>query len=118
MIFFMTVEDTIGVKPVEPIKLVELSCSLSHGQAGSERGFADTKGTVVDRSSMSDRSVKDLKIVREAVQIFGFAERVPITASLLNDVKQAHSLKMQEERKEKKMKLLKLKLFLKEQGDT
>ena len=47
-------------------------------------------------------------------------QRVSITASLLNDLKQAHILKIQEEREEKRkglrkiIKLLKLKVLLKE----
>ena len=60
-----------------------------------------------------------MKTVREAVQQ-NFAERVLITARLSNDLKQAHILKMQEEKEEKRkglrkiIKLLKLKLLLKE----
>jgi hypothetical protein len=67
----------------------------SHGQAGSERGFADNKRIVMDRAALSDRSVKGLKT--EAVKNFG-------GASLLHDVKQAHILKMQEEKRRKEKK--------------
>ena len=55
---FKIVQDNIEEEPVELIKLEKLLCSLSHGQAGSERGFANTKRIVMDRSSLSDRSVK------------------------------------------------------------
>ena len=37
------ISPTERVEAVELMKLVKLSCSLSHGQAGSEKGFADTK---------------------------------------------------------------------------
>ena len=53
---------------------------------------------------MSNRSVKGLKTVKEALQNFGGEERIPITATLLNDVK-----KKEKKRLRKRMKLLKLK---------
>ena len=39
------------------------------------------------------------------MQNFGGAERVTITATLLNNVKQAHILKMREEREEKRKRI-------------
>ena len=57
-----------------------------------------------NRSSLSNRSVKGLKTVKEALQNFGGEERIPITATLLNDVK-----KKEKKRLRKRMKLLKLK---------
>ena len=39
-----------------------MSCSLSHGEAGPERGFADTKRIVMGRLSLSYRSVQTFKV--------------------------------------------------------
>ena len=58
---FKVVEDQIGSKPLELMKLVKICCRLSHGQAGSERGFADAKRVVADRFALNDASVKGLK---------------------------------------------------------
>ena len=58
----------------------------------------------MNRLSLRDGSVNGLKTVRETVQKFG-VQRVPINASLVNDVKQAHILKMQEEREEKRKRI-------------
>ena len=45
---------------------------------------------------MSNRSVKGLRAVKEPLQNLGGAERIPINASLLNDVKKAHILRREE----------------------
>ena len=99
---FKVVEDKLGEKPNELKKLIKLCCSMSHGQAGVERGFSETKRIVADRSSLSDIGVKGLKTVREAVRNCGGAENVPLNFTLLNNVKKARAVKDREEREAKR----------------
>ena len=89
---FNFVRESIGTESTELKKLVMISLSISHGQGGVERGFGDTKRIVSDRLSLNDVSVKGLKTVGETVNNFA-----PIASSLLNNMKHACSLKMQEE---------------------
>ena len=90
-------EDKIGEKPEELMKLIKICCSLSHGQAGVERGFSETKRIVADRPSLNDDGVKGLKTVREAVRNCGGAENVNVNFSMLNFVKKASAVKLSEE---------------------
>ena len=99
---FKTIESKTGEKPFELIKLIKILCSLSHGNGAIERGFTITKQLVQGRVSLNDTSVKGQKTVKEAIQAFGGAHNVPITANLLNSIKCAAMDKKKEDREAKR----------------
>ena len=77
---------------VELAKLVKASCVLPHGNADAERGFSVNARTVrKDNSSLSERSIRGLRMVKDELRSCGGVLNVKITPSLLNSVEKAHS---------------------------
>ena len=103
---FVSLEARISEAPLELIKLVKLTLSLPHGQAGVESGFSNSKSIVENRESLSMQSVKAQKMVQGLVRQAGGAHNVSITSAMLSKVKMAHHhyKKELEEKREKKRK--------------
>ena len=64
---FGILEEVNGEPPKEVMKLVKMSMTLSHGQGMVERGFNITKQILHNRNSMSVKSVKAQKTVRQEI---------------------------------------------------
>ena len=56
---FKILTDKLLEPPLELMKLVKMTLSLPHGQAGVESGFSNTKSIVEGRESLNHTSVKD-----------------------------------------------------------
>lgn len=66
--------------------------TLSHGNAAPERGFSVSNALVIkERGSLSERSIVAVRVVKEAIRMYGSCTNVPITKEMLHAVKQAHS---------------------------
>jgi len=66
--------------------------TLSHGNAAPERGFSVNNALVTkERGSLSERSIVAVRVVKEAIRMYGSCTNVPITKEMLHAVKQAHS---------------------------
>ena len=55
---FKILTDKLLEPPLELMKLVKMTLSLPHGQAGVESGFSNTKSIVEGRESLNHTSVK------------------------------------------------------------
>ena len=66
--------------------------TLSHSNASPEHGFSVNNALVTtDRGSLSERSIVTIRVVKEAVCVFGSCTKVPITKDLIHSVSHAHS---------------------------
>jgi len=78
--------------------------TLSHGFAAPERRFSVNNALLTkERGSLEERSIVAIRVLKEAIRIFGSCLKVPITKALLQSVKQAHSeyaLFLENERKQ------------------
>merc|ERR1719397_303076 len=81
---FKILTDELMEPPLELMKLVKMT--LSHGQAGVESGFSNTKSIVEGQESLNHTSVKAQKLVQCALRGKGGAQHVPITTSMMNAV--------------------------------
>ena len=79
-----------GERPSELMLLVKLSCTLAHNNAFLERGMGLTKRVVDGRSSLSDTSVKAVKVVKQMILQVGGVTKVPITTEMLMYVRLAN----------------------------
>jgi len=77
---------------------------LSHGNAAPERGFSVNNALLTkERGSLAERSIVALRVLKEAIRIFGSCSNIPITKQLLQAVNWAHSeyaLLLESERKQ------------------
>ena len=102
---FKILTDKLLEPPLELMKLVKMTLSLPHGQAGVESGFSNTKSIVEGRESLNHTSVKAQKLVQCALRGKGVAQHVLITTSIMNAVRGANAKYLQElEEKKKKRK--------------
>ena len=101
---FKILTDKLLEPPLELMKLVKMTLSLPHGQAGVESGFSNTKSIVEGRESLNHTSVKAQKLVQCALRGKGGAQHVPITTSTMNAVRGANAKYLQELEEEKKKK--------------
>ena len=103
---FQVLEEKMSEAPLELIRLVKLTLSLPHGQAGVESGFSNSKSIIENRESLSMENVKSQKMVQGLVRRAGGAHNVPITAAMLSKVRSSyqHYKKELEEEREKKRK--------------
>ena len=101
---FKILTDKLLEPPLELMKLVKMTLSLPHGQAGVESGFSNTKSIVEGRESLNHTSVKAQKLVQCALRGKGGAQHVPITTSMMNAVRGANAKYLQELEEEKKKK--------------
>ena len=101
---FKILTDKLLEPPLELMKLVKMTLSLPHGQAGVESGFSNTKSIVEGRESLNHTSVKAQKLVQCTLRGKGGAQYVPITTSMMNAVRGANAKYLQELEEEKKRK--------------
>ena len=99
---FKILTDKLLEPPLELMKLVKMTLSLPHGQAGVESGFSNTKSIVEGRESLNHTSVKAQKLVQCALRGKGGAQHVPITTSMMNAVRGANAKYLQELEEEKR----------------
>ena len=64
---FKILTDKLLEPPPKVMKLVKMTLSLPHGQAGVESGFSNTKSIVEGRESLNHTSVKAQKLVQCAL---------------------------------------------------
>jgi len=85
----------IGYKAVTKMETIFL-CGV--------RGFSVNNTLLTkERGSLAERSIVAIRVLKEAIRIFGSCTKVPITKALLQSVKQAHSeyaLFLENERKQ------------------
>jgi hypothetical protein len=73
-------------------RLIMSILSLSHGQAFVERGFSSSKWILGgNRVSLSMESFKAQKTMKETCEKYNGAEKVPISANLLEEIKLANT---------------------------
>jgi len=85
--------DTGGEKKYKNLSYVaKAALTLSHSIASPEWGFSVNSALVTkERGSLSKRSVVALRVVKEAIHLFGFCTKVPIMKDLIHAVKDVHS---------------------------
>ena len=85
--------DTVGEKEYQHLSFVaKAALTLSHSSASPERGFSVISALVTkERGSLSERSIVALRVVKEAIHLFGSCTKVPIMKDLIHAVKHAHS---------------------------
>lgn len=85
--------DATGERKYKNLSFVaKAALSLSHSNASPERGFSVNNALLTkEKGSLSERTIIGLRIVKEAIRLYGSVSDVPITKELLHAVKQAHS---------------------------
>jgi len=85
--------DTVGEKKYQHASFVAKAApTLSHSNTSPERGFSVNNALVTtDRGTLSERSTVIIRVVKEAVCVFGSCTKVPITKDLIHSVRYAHS---------------------------
>lgn len=88
------------------LSLIKTALVLPHGNADPERGFSINNCML--KGGFNEDTIKSLRFVKDAVKNYGGVSKVPITTSLLNDVKNSHKAYQQymEKQKEKEEKLM------------
>ena len=88
-----TIVDTAGEKKYEHLSYIaKAALTLSHGNAAPERGFSVNNALVTqEKGSLAERSIVALRVVKEAIRLFGSSTNVPMTKELLQSVKRAHA---------------------------
>ena len=88
-----TMVDTAGEKKYERLGYIaKAALTLSHGNAAPERGFSVNNAVVTqEKGSLAERSIVALRVVKEAIRLFGSSTNVPMTKELLQSVKRAHA---------------------------
>ena len=88
-----TMVDTAGEKKYEHLgSIAKAALTLSHGNAAPERGFSVNNALVTqEKGSLAERSIVALRVVKEAIRLFGSSTNVPMTRELLQSVKHAHA---------------------------
>lgn len=88
-----TMVDAAGDKKYKHLGYVaKAALTLSHGNATPERGFSVNNALVTqEKGSLAERSIIALRVVKEAIQLFGSCTNVPMTRDLLQSVKRAYA---------------------------
>jgi ribosomal protein L28 len=85
--------DGVGVAKYKSICfLAKSALTLSHSNAATERGFSVNNALVTkERGSLSEKTIKSIRIVKEAIRIHGSSVHIAINKDMLLAVKHAHS---------------------------
>jgi len=85
--------DTVGEKKYQHLSFVtKAALTLSHISASPKWGFSVNNALVTkERGSLSERSIVALRVVKEAIRLFGSCTKVPIMKDLIHAVKHVHS---------------------------
>jgi len=83
--YLFTMVDTDGQKKYEHLSFVgKAALTLSHGNAAPERGFSVNNALLTkERGSLAERNIVAIRVLKEAIRIFGSRTKVPITEELL-----------------------------------
>lgn len=87
--FWMKVMERLGNEYKETLSLLKMILIISHGNAEVERGFSINKEVLIE--NMREESLIGYRIVYDAINAYGGIEKVPLTKSLLFDVKKAYN---------------------------
>lgn len=71
--------------------MVKAVLSISHGNAVPERGFSINKNLLENRSSLKEDTIVALRLVKDAVILYGGVSNFPIDKGLLNSVKNSRA---------------------------
>lgn len=87
------VTDVTGCKMFPHLsRLAKASLTISHGNAVAERGFSvNTAVLTKDRMSLNEATIQALRVVKEVIRLHGSPTTVPVTRSMINAVRHAHS---------------------------
>ena len=73
-------------------RLAKASLTILHGNAVAERGFSvNTAVLTKDRMSLNEATIQALRVVKEVIRLCGSPTTVPVTRSMINSVRHAHS---------------------------
>lgn len=93
--YWSAVENTKDVNGLFTFKnlsrLVKTCLCLSHGNATPERGFSINKGVLNNRFALDEDTIIALRIVKQAILLFGGVLKIPITRKLLTYAKNSHA---------------------------
>jgi len=85
--------DPVGEKKYQHLRFVaKAALTLSHSNASPKRGFSVNNALVMkERGSLSEPSIVALRVVKEALRLFGSCTKISIMKDLIHAVKHAHS---------------------------
>lgn len=66
------------------VDLVKVCLSISHGNAGPERGFSENKHILNGRESLAEETIVAIRMVKESIRLHGGVLNFPITRRLIN----------------------------------
>lgn len=101
--------DVAGDKKYENlVNVVKSALSLSHGNAAPERGFSVNNSLLSkERLALGEQTICAVRVVKEAVRLFGAVTNIPITKELIASSRRAYAeyaLVLEKEKIEKKAK--------------
>ena len=72
--------------------LAKACLTISYGNAVAERGFSVNAALLTKvRLSLEETTIWAVGVVKEAIRLYGTPTAVPVTQSMINAVRQAHS---------------------------
>lgn len=88
------IKDTTGMCKFKSLYVLVKAClTLSHGNAGPERGFSVNNSIVTkDRASLSEKCIAALRICKDAIRSYkNSVLDIPITKEMLSAIKKSHA---------------------------
>ena len=91
--FVSKVMDVTGSVMFPHLSFLAKAClTVSHGNAVAERGFSvNTALLAKDRLSLEETTIQAIRVVKEAIRLYGTPTAVPVTRAMISAVRQAHS---------------------------
>ena len=85
--------DVTGGEMFPSLSFVAKTClTISHGNAIAERGFSvNTALMTKGRLSLEETTIWAVRVMKEAIRLYGTPTAVPVTRSMISAVRQAHS---------------------------
>lgn len=71
--------------------LVKACLCISHGNASPERGFSHNKNILDDRFSLQEKTIEALRLVKDAILLYGGVTKFPVSRELLNSARSARA---------------------------
>lgn len=88
------IKDTTGMQKFKSLFILVKAClTLSHGNAGPERGFSANNLIVTkDRASLSEKCIESLRVCKDAIRSYkNSVLNLPITKEMLSAIKKSHA---------------------------
>lgn len=86
------VKDQNGTFKFKALAVLVITClCISHGNATPERGFSINKAVLDHRTSLDEETIIALRIVKEAILLYGGILKIPITRKLLTFARNSHA---------------------------